>query len=60
MSFNNLSEYYIKSNDTLRKANIVLTKENERLRSFIFELTDAKSDCPDSYKQIIRKEILKT
>ena len=60
MSFNNLSDYYIKSNDTLRKANDVLTKENERLRSFIFELTDIKSPCPDTYKQIFREEILKT
>ena len=55
--FYDLSSYLKIRIETLQSRNAKLEYELDRLRTFLFEVTD--SDCPKEYKDIVRKEIVK-
>ena len=55
--FYDLSSYFTMRISALEKNNREYTEEIDRLRTFLFEVCDP--DCPNEYKGIVRKEIVK-
>lgn len=55
--FYDLSSYFTMRITALESKNAEYKKEIDRLRTFLFEVCD--SDCPDMYKDVVRKEIVK-
>lgn len=55
--FYDLSSYLKLRIEALQSRNAKLEYEVDRLRTFLFEVTDA--DCPVEYKDVVRKEIVK-
>ena len=55
--FYDLSSYFTMRISALEKKNREYTEEIDRLRTFFFEVCDP--DCPNEYKGIVRKEIVK-
>jgi hypothetical protein len=56
-NFYDLSSYLRLRIEALQSRNAKLEYEVDRLRTFLFEVTD--SDCPVEYSDIVRKEIVK-
>lgn len=56
-NFYDLSSYLRLRIEALQSKNNKLEFEVDRLRTFLFEVTDI--DCPVEYKDIVRKEIVK-
>lgn len=55
--FYDLSSYFTQRITTLEDKTREQSEEIDRLRTFLFEVTDP--DCPDMYKDVVRKEIVK-
>ena len=55
--FYDLSSYFTMRITALESKNADYKKEIDRLTTFIYEVCDP--DCPDEYKGIVRKEIVK-
>jgi hypothetical protein len=56
-NFYDLTSYLKLRIEALQSKNAKLEYEVDRLRTFLFEVTD--EDCPGEYKNIVRKEIIK-
>ena len=55
--FYDLSSYFTQRITALEDKTREQSEEIDRLRTFLFEVTDP--DCPDMYKDVVRKEIVK-
>ena len=55
--FYDLSSYFTQRITALEGKNREQSEEIDRLRTFLFEVTDP--ECPDMYKDVVRKEIVK-
>jgi len=55
--FYDLSSYFTSRISALEKKNREQNEEIDRLRTFLFEVTDP--ECPKVYKDVVRKEIVK-
>lgn len=55
--FYDLSSYFTMRITALEKKNSEYKEEIDRLRTFLFEICDP--ECPDEYKNVVRKEIVK-
>jgi len=55
--FYDLSSYFTARITALEGKTNKQSKEIDRLRTFLFEVTDP--ECPDMYKDVVRKEIIK-
>jgi len=55
--FYDLSSYFTARITALEKKNREHTEEIDRLRTFLFEVTDP--ECPEMYKDVVRKEIVR-
>jgi len=55
--FYDLSSYFTMRITALENKNREQTEEIDRLRTFLFEICDP--ECPDEYKDVVRKEIVK-
>jgi len=55
--FYDLSSYFTQRITALEDKTREQSEEIDRLRTFLFEVTDP--DCPDMYKNVVRKEIVK-
>ncbi len=55
--FYDLSSYFTQRITALENKTREQNKEIDRLRTFLFEVTDP--ECPDMYKDVVRKEIVK-
>ena len=54
--FYDLSSYFTMRITALMSKNAEQQKEIDRLRTFLFEICDP--ECPDEYKNVVRKEIV--
>ena len=54
--FYDLSSYFTMRITALMSKNAEQQKEIDRLRTFLFEICDP--ECPDEYKNLVRKEIV--
>lgn len=55
--FYDLSSYFTMRITALEKKDRENKKEIDRLRTFLFEVCDP--ECPEQYKDVVRKEIVK-
>ena len=55
--FYDLSSYFTARITALENKNREYTEEIDRLRTFLFEVTDP--ECPEMYKDVVRKEIVR-
>ena len=55
--FYDLSSYFTQRITALEGKNREQSEEFDRLRTFLFEVTDP--ECPEMYKDVVRKEIVK-
>jgi len=55
--FYDLSSYFTQRITALENKTREQNEEIDRLRTFLFEVTDP--ECPDMYKDVVRKEIVK-
>jgi hypothetical protein len=55
--FYDLSSYFTQRITALEGKNREQSEEIDRLRTFLFEVTDP--ECPEMYKNVVRKEIVK-
>lgn len=55
--FYDLSSYFTMRISALEKKDRENKKEIDRLRTFLFEVCDP--ECPEQYKDVVRKEIVK-
>jgi len=55
--FYDLSSYFTQRITALENKTREQNKEIDRLRTFLFEVTDP--ECPNMYKDVVRKEIVK-
>lgn len=55
--FYDLSSYFTQRIAALEDKTREQSEEIDRLRTFLFEVTDP--ECPDMYKNVVRKEIVK-
>jgi hypothetical protein len=55
--FYDLSSYFTMRISSLEKKTREDAEEIDRLRTFLFEVCDP--ECPDEYKNVVRKEIVK-
>lgn len=55
--FYDLSSYFTQRINALEDKTREQSEEIDRLRTFLFEVTDP--ECPDMYKDVVRKEIVK-
>ncbi len=55
--FYDLSSYFTQRITALEDKTREQSEEIDRLRTFLFEVTDP--DCPEMYKNVVRKEIVK-
>ena len=55
--FYDLSSYFTMRISSLEKKTRKDAEEIDRLRTFLFEVCDP--ECPDEYKNVVRKEIVK-
>lgn len=55
--FYDLSSYFTQRITALEDKTREQSEEIDRLRTFLFEVTDP--ECPDMYKNVVRKEIVK-
>jgi len=57
INFYDFSSYFTQRITALENKTREQNKEIDRLRTFLFEVTDP--ECPDMYKDVVRKEIVK-
>ena len=55
--FYDLSSYFTQRISALEDKTKEQSEEIDRLRTFLFEVTDP--ECPEMYKDVVRKEIVK-
>ena len=55
--FYDLSSYFTQRIQALEDKTRKQSEEIDRLRTFLFEVTDP--ECPEMYKDVVRKEIVK-